>query len=158
VGGMDGGTETSFRERSTASWEGLSRTRCAACVHLSARSVERTSAVRIRSPTTVRARIKEGRGIAPVRPFSRSGSSSPGWLARSFESGCGSPRKAYETEGQDPEQSEGMHKDSVRRSADIGLASTTVSGSVSEGSNPGPAAPYNDLLCGAFHLLLSFYP
>jgi hypothetical protein len=121
VGGIDGGTETSFRERSTASWEGLSQARYAAGVHLSARSAERTSAVRIRSPTTVRARIKEGRRIAPVRLFSRRGSSSPGWLARSFESGCSGPRKAYENEEQDPGQSEGMHKDSVRRRADIGF-------------------------------------
>jgi hypothetical protein len=33
MGGIDGGTETSLQETSTASWEGLSRVRCAAGVH-----------------------------------------------------------------------------------------------------------------------------
>jgi hypothetical protein len=71
MGGIDGGTETSLQETSTALWEGSSRARCAAGVHLSARLRERKSAVLIRWPT---ARIKESRRMAPARLFSRSGS------------------------------------------------------------------------------------
>ena len=55
MGGIDGGTETSLQETSTASWEGLSRAQCTANIHLSARSAERKSAVGIRLPITVRA-------------------------------------------------------------------------------------------------------
>jgi hypothetical protein len=124
------------------------------CPPFSARSAERKSAVRIRSPTTMRGRFKESRGMAPVRIFSRSGSSDPRWLARSLESGCGSPRKAYER-GARPGAVGSVHKECVRRRAGIRLASTTDSGSVSPDSNLGPAAPQKPHFTGVFSSPLS---
>jgi hypothetical protein len=77
------------------------------------RSAERESAVGIRSPTTVRAQIKVGCAMAPVRLFSRSGSSSPdGWHACSSQVAAVHQRPINER--QDPEQSEAAHKECVR--------------------------------------------